>query len=77
AAPTVLRLMSELMLKPSPALVREFAIPRPVVDEAFTNNAAFRALTLESLRKVRELMDELGLVTGRTTPLWRALGAAA
>ncbi|MGZ3440178.1 MAG: AurF N-oxygenase family protein [Polyangia bacterium] len=77
AAPTILRLMSELMLKPSPALVREFAIPRPVVDEAFTNNAAFRALTLESLRKVRELMDELGLVTGRTTPLWRALGAAA
>jgi hypothetical protein len=77
AAPAILRLTTELMLRPSPALVREFDIPRAVVDEAFSKNAAYRAMTMESLRKVRELMDELGLVTGRTTPLWRALGAAA
>jgi hypothetical protein len=77
AAPGVLRLTTELMLKPSPALVREFAIPPAVVDEAFTNNPAYRAVTLESLGKVRALMDELGLVTARTRPLWRALGASA
>jgi hypothetical protein len=77
AAPGILRLTSELMLRPSPSLVREFAIPQAVVDEAFTHNAAYRALTLESLGKVRELMDELGLVTPRTRRLWRALGTAA
>jgi hypothetical protein len=76
AAPSVLRLMAALMLRPSPSLVREFSIPRDVV-ESFTHNTAYRALTLESLGKVRELMDDLGLVTTRTKRLWRALGAAA
>ena len=77
AAPAILRLTTELMLRPSPALVREFDIPRAVVDEAFTHNPAYRALTLASLGKVRALMDELGLVTPRTQKLWRALGTTA
>ncbi|HEX9103727.1 MAG TPA: diiron oxygenase, partial [Polyangia bacterium] len=77
AAPGVLRLTADLMLRPSPELVREFAIPPDVVAAAFTSNPAYRAATLESLGKVRELMDELGLVTPRTERLWRALGAAA
>jgi para-aminobenzoate N-oxygenase AurF len=76
AAPGILRLTAELMLRPSPALVREFAIPHAVVEEAFTKNAAYRELTMASLGKVRELMDELGLVTSRTSRVWRALGAA-
>jgi hypothetical protein len=76
AAPGILRLVAALMLRPSPSLVREFEIPAEVV-EAFTKNPAYRALTMESLGKVRELMEELGLVTPRTRRLWRALGAAA
>jgi hypothetical protein len=74
AAPAVLRLTAELMLRPSPSLVREFDIPPAVVEEAFTENSAYRALTMQSLAKVRALMHELGLVTARTRPLWRALG---
>ena len=77
AAPGVLKLTTELMLRPSPELVREFAIPPDVVAEAFTYNPAYRAVTLESLKKVRALLDELGLVGRRTQRLWRALGAAA
>jgi hypothetical protein len=77
AAPAVLRLTAELMLRPSPSLVREFAIPPAVVAEAFTDNAEYRALTYQSLAKVRALMDELGLVTPRTARWWRTIGAAA
>ena len=76
-APAVLRLTAELMLRPSPSLLREFAIPPAVVDEAFTHNAAYRALTFQSLAKVRALMDELGLVTGLSARWWKAIGAAA
>jgi P-aminobenzoate N-oxygenase AurF len=77
AAPAVLRLTAELMLRPSPSLVREFAIPRAVVDEAFRDNPAYRAMTMASLGKVRALIDELGLITPAVAPLWRTLGAAA
>jgi len=76
AAPGILRLVAELMLRPSPSLVREFSVPPEVVEE-LGRNREYRALTMESLGKVRDLMDELGLVTSRTRRLWRALGAAA
>jgi hypothetical protein len=76
-APAILRITSELMLRPSPALLREFAIPRAVVDEAFRDNPHYRQVTMESLAKVRALLVELGLVNAATAPLWRALGAAA
>ena len=77
AAPAVLRLMSELMLRPPPSLVREFQIPKSVVDQVFEGNVEYRALTFASLAKVYTLMDELGLVTPRTARWWRSLGAAA
>ncbi len=77
AAPAILRLTAELMLRPSPHLTRTFAIPEDVVEEAFTRNVAYRALTMESLSKVRALVDELGLMTPRTARLWRSLGTAA
>jgi P-aminobenzoate N-oxygenase AurF len=75
-APLILRITAELMLRPPPALIREFAVPPAVVAEAFTNNRAYREVTLASLAKVHALMHELGLVTPRTAPLWRTLGAA-
>jgi hypothetical protein len=77
AAPAILRLVAELMLRPSPSLVREFAIPPEVVEEAFTKNPAYRAMTFDSLTKVRELMDDLGLVTPMAARWWKAIGAAA
>jgi hypothetical protein len=77
AGPVVLRIVADLMLRPSPHLVRELELPPEVVAEAFTDNVAHRQLVLTSLDKVRSLMDELGLITYTTAPLWRTLGAAA
>ena len=60
------------MLRPSPAIIREYKIPAEVVA-----SPAQRARVKASLAKVRELCEELGLVgtTGRL--LWKTLGIAA
>jgi hypothetical protein len=73
AAPAVLRLTAELMLRPSPQLVYELGVPPAVVAEAFTRNPTHRDAVMVSLDKVGALARELGLVTAATAPLWRAL----
>lgn len=73
-APIVLSIMAQLMMRPSPEIVRGYGIPRPVIDEVYTRNPAHRANTVEALEKVRTLSTELGLITPRTRRLWQALG---
>jgi hypothetical protein len=75
--PVILRVMAELMLRPSPALARDFGVPRAVIRAAFTDNLQHRAAVLAALDDVRALLAELGLVTPATARLWRALGATA
>lgn len=76
-APAILRVEAELMLAPPRSLIREFEIPRAVVDEAWRKNPAHRASVLASLGKVRTLLVELGLAAGAAGGLWRAIGGAA
>jgi hypothetical protein len=73
-APLVLAGMSTMMLKPSPQLVARYKIPAAVIAEAYDHNPAHRAETRVSLSKVRGLCEELGLVSGPFSMLWRALG---
>jgi para-aminobenzoate N-oxygenase AurF len=72
-SPVILRIVAELMMRPSPSLIREFDIPPHVVDEV-RGNQQYRQATLQSLDKVRTLMADLDLVRPRW---WRMLGAAA
>lgn len=72
-APLVLAVMAEMMLRPSRQLVAAYGIPSDVIDEAYSNNPAHRARTIESLRKVRELCEELGLLRGPFGQLWHTL----
>jgi hypothetical protein len=74
-APVVLRLLAELMLRPSPHLVRELLVPPSVIATAFTRNPRHRQAVMAALAEVRTLVDELGLITPLTEPLWRRLGA--
>jgi len=76
-APFLLNEMARQMMHPSPHVVRTYGIPRAVVAEAFTRNAAQRAFVMASLSKVRELCVELGLVTPWTRPVWGRLGIDA
>ena len=57
--PVILRVMSELMLRPSPALARDFGVPRAVIRAAFTDNLQHRAAVLAALDDVRGLLGGL------------------
>jgi para-aminobenzoate N-oxygenase AurF len=69
--PIILAVMAQLMMRPSPQVVRTYAIPKAVVAEAYTRNPVHRARTIEAVAKVRTLCQELGIVAPR---LWRRLG---
>ncbi len=71
ATPLLLREMASMMLEPSSDLIKTFEIPAEVIDEAFTNNEVHQRSVQVSIAKLRELCDELGLMTRPATRLWR------
>ncbi|MGH9096440.1 MAG: AurF N-oxygenase family protein [Acidimicrobiales bacterium] len=73
-APLILSAMVQMMLKPSADLVRRYQIPKEVLTEAYSQNQQFRDEALASLRKVRRLCSELGILGPAYSRLWRALG---
>jgi hypothetical protein len=54
--------------------VREYGIPKEVLAEAYGPGSTSRVEIRESLRKVRNLLTELGLVTTPAKRLWKAFG---
>ncbi|CAN5701906.1 diiron oxygenase [soil metagenome] len=73
-APVTLGVMADMMMKPSPGLLRRFEVPADVVRAAYKEDPGHRQATLEALSKVRRLCDELGIITPASRPLWKALG---
>jgi hypothetical protein len=73
-APLVLATMADMMLKPSRQLIERYEIPADVIAAAYTDNAEHRAATVESLTKVRNLCQELGLLRPPFAAFWRVLG---
>jgi hypothetical protein len=76
SAPLVFMGTATLMLRPLPSLVSAHDIPRKVVRDAYNDSPRHAQLIADSLAKVRELCEELELLTPRTLPLWQRLGAA-
>jgi hypothetical protein len=74
AAPFVLTTMAGVMMRPPAALVRQYAIPKATIAEAYGPGSIAREQTQASLRKVRDLLVEVGLVTPFSRRLWRAFG---
>ena len=74
AAPLVLGMMAQMMLVPSPQIVRRYGIPREVIDSAYLRNPEYRAETVKSLAKVRALCEDLGLLGRPWNGLWRKVG---
>ena len=70
----ILSVMATVMMQPPKALVRAYAIPPSVISETYGRGSPAHRETLDSLRKVRELLVELGLVPPPARRLWRALG---
>ena len=73
-APLILAQMASVMMRPPRALVREYGIPKAVLVEAYGPDSPARDATRESLRKVRSLLSELGLVTPMAKRLWKTFG---
>jgi hypothetical protein len=73
-APVILGVMAQLMLKPSKTVIRTYGIPADVIQAAYDRNPEHRAQVANSLRKVRSLLDELGLITVYSRPIWRRFG---
>jgi para-aminobenzoate N-oxygenase AurF len=72
--PFILGTMAGMMLRPSKEIVRTYGIPRSVLREAYKRNPDARQYVLDSLRKVRNLALELGIITPVSKQLWKAFG---
>ena len=73
-APIILAVMAGIMMQVPPQMIWEYRIPLRVVRRAYSKNPVHRAGVAESLSKVTNLLDELGLVTRSARVLWRAVG---
>jgi hypothetical protein len=73
-APLILAEMASVMMRPPRSLVSEYRIPKDVIAEAYGPASPSRDATRESLRKVRNLLIELGLVTPPAKRLWKTFG---
>jgi hypothetical protein len=73
-SPIVLAVMAQVMMRPPRALVRAYNIPKAVLAEAYGPGSAAREETRVSLRKVRNLLSDLGLIPPISKRLWHALG---
>lgn len=71
--PLLLGQMARLMLQPSPAMIRRYAIPKAVLREAYDSPRA-TAQRAAALRKPRELCVELGIAVAPFDRLWRRMG---
>jgi hypothetical protein len=72
-APLILSQMAAVMMQPDKGIVRRHQIPDEVVRDAFTESDAHRAEVMASLRKVRQLCTELGLLRQPYKQLWKKL----
>ncbi|MBZ0253492.1 MAG: diiron oxygenase, partial [Candidatus Methylomirabilis sp.] len=74
AAPLILGRMARMMMQPSGAVIRRWAIPESVIAEAYTHNYETRKRRLAATEKVRALCVELGIATPASRRLWGAWG---
>ncbi len=72
--PVILGQMARLMMKPPTRLLRHYDVPDDVIDEAYRDNPMHSAKTLESISKVRELCEELGVINRHAVHLWKRFG---
>jgi hypothetical protein len=65
--------MAGVMMRPPKDLVRRYDIPKSVLAEAYPKDGPAAQAVRDSLRKVRELLVELGLVGPVSKALWKRL----
>jgi hypothetical protein len=74
ATPIVLWGTAKTMLEPPRRLLERYHVPEAVIRGAYRKNPAHRARLAESIATIRETAIDLGIVTRRTSALWKKLG---
>jgi hypothetical protein len=72
--PLILGGMGRMMMEASPAIMREYGIPKEVSQQAYKLNPVHRERTLGATKKLRELCTELRLINQWSWRLWRMQG---
>lgn len=73
-APLTLSTMAAVMMRPPRHLVKTYGIPKAVLRQAYAKDGPAPQAVRDSLRKVRTLLVDLGLVNGVSKVLWKRLG---
>ena len=71
AVPIILGTMAQMMLQAPRQVVKEFNIPQDVLKEAYKDNELHHVETRNSLNKVRNLYEELNLMTPVSKRIWK------
>ncbi|WP_377451076.1 AurF N-oxygenase family protein [Rhodococcoides fascians] len=72
--PVIMRLLCDVIMKPSKQMRRELDIPDEVVDAVWWNSESSRKALRDTFGDVRMLAGELGLMNRVSKRVWRALG---
>lgn len=72
AVPIILGTMAQMMLQAPKQVVEEFAIPKEGITEAYKDNNKHLQGTKDSLKKVRQLYEELGLMNPLSKTIWKS-----
>lgn len=70
-APFILGRMAGVMMRPPGHLVRTYNIPKPVLRQVYGPGTPSRQEVKDSVRKVRNLLVQLDLVTPASKRIWR------
>ncbi|GAA4822750.1 diiron oxygenase [Nocardioides caeni] len=76
AFPVIMRVLCDVIMKPSRKMQKDLGIPRSVVREVYWKSEKSEKLLRDTFGDVRMLADELGLMNRFSRPLWRMLGIA-
>jgi ribosomal protein S18 acetylase RimI-like enzyme len=71
--PLITAYLAHLMLDPTKDLENRCGVPHDVLNEAYYKNPAWQAELAESVRKIRDLAVELGIVGPFTRRIWKRL----
>ncbi len=76
AYPVVMRVLCDVIMKPSRQMQKDLGIPRSVMREVYWKSPQSEKLLRDTFGDVRMLAEELKLMNPVSRPIWRALGIA-
>ncbi|GAA3662792.1 diiron oxygenase [Nocardioides ginsengisoli] len=74
AFPVIMRVLCDVIMKPSRQMQKDLGIPKSVMREVYWKSDSSQKLLRDTFGDVRMLADELGLMNRVSRLVWRALG---